>query len=214
MDGAVRFAGWRAIEDKKTVSNDGELKSDRVYNMYHGTQVDNAEDIIINSFKPSTRGLLGKGVYVTRNFRKAKCYPLRTDKRDQVVFKLKVNVGRVKNIDCCPVRTNWHDEGYDCAWVPPHSEHAVLRSCGEEGCVHDPKRVTVVDVAFCVDKGKRRKLRNLIQSHTRNLVQSHVRSNKCPACLQSFLDLSHETRDCWACGEMVCPFEKEHMCMK
>ncbi|MCJ8748614.1 hypothetical protein PDJAM_G00166860 [Pangasius djambal] len=207
MDGAVSFAGWRAVEDSKTLSEDQEPKSGLVYTMYHGTHIDNAEDIIINGFTPSTRGMLGKGVYVSRNIKKAKCYPLRTDKRDQVVFKLNVNVGKVKKIDCDnhPLRTTWHDDGYDCAWVPPRSNISAIKSGREEDCVWDPTRITVVDVACCVDEGKRRKLRNLIRSH--------VRSDECPACRQISPDLPHEVRDCWACGGRICPFEKEHVCM-
>lgn len=207
MDRTVCFSGWRAAEDSKTLSEDGEPKSGHVYTMYHGTHVDNAEDIIINGFKPSTRGMLGKGVYVSRNIKKAKCYPLRTDKRDQVVFKLKVKVGKVKKIDCDnhPLRTTWHDDGYDCAWVPPNSNISVIKSGREEDCVWDPKRITVVDVACCVDEGKRRKLRNLIRLH--------VRSAECPVCRQGSPDVQHEIWDCWACGDKICPFDKVHVCM-
>lgn len=207
MDGAVHFSGWRAAEDSKTLSEDSEPKSGRVYTMYHGTHLDNAEDIVINGFKPSTRGMLGRGVYVSRNIEKAKCYPLRTDKRDKVVFKLKVNVGKVKKIDYDnhPLRTTWHDDGYDCAWVPPNSNISVIKSGREEDCVWDPDRITVVDVACCVDEGKRRKLRSLIRSH--------VRSGECPSCHQISPSLPHDMQDCWACEDKICPFQKEHVCM-
>ncbi|XP_053474548.1 grass carp reovirus (GCRV)-induced gene 2o isoform X2 [Ictalurus furcatus] len=206
MEGAVRFAGWCAVQDSNTLSEDEAPELGRVYTMFHGTHIDNAKDIIINGFKQSTRGMLGKGVYVSRNIQKAKCYPLRTDKNDQVVFKLKVNVGKVKKIDVNnhPLRTSWHDDGYDCAWVPPHSNISAIKSGREEDCVWDPKRITVVDVACCVDEGKRRKLRNLIRRH--------VSSDECPACRQSSPDLPHDVRDCWACGGRICPFEKEHVC--
>lgn len=208
MAGVVHFAGWCAVEDSKTLSEGEEPKSGRVYIMYHGTHIDNAESIIINGFKPSSGGMLGRGVYTSRNIRKAMCYPLRTDKRDQVVFKLKVNVGKVKKINCDnhPLRTTWHDNGYDCAWVPPHSNLSTVKSGREEDCVWDPKRITVVDVACCVDKEKRRKLHNLIRTH--------IHSGECPSCYQSSPDLPHELRDCWECGGRICPFEKEHACKK
>lgn len=207
MEGTVHFSGWRAVEDSKTLSENDEPKSGQVYTMYHGTHIDNAEHIILNGFKPSTRGMLGRGVYVSRNIQKAKCYPLRTDKRDRVVFKLKVCVGKVKKIDCDnhPLRTTWHDDGYDCAWVPPHSNISAIKSGREEDCVWDPNRITVVDVACCVDEGKRRKLRELIRTR--------VRRDECPLCRQSSPSLPHDTGDCWACGGKICPFEKEHACM-
>lgn len=207
MEGTVPFAGWRAVEDSKRLSEDEEPQSGRVYTMYHGTHIDNAEDIILNGFKPSTRGMLGKGVYVSRNIEKAKCYPLRIDKRDRVVFKLKVNVGKVKKIDFDnhPLRTTWHGDGYDCAWVPPHSNISAIKSGREEDCVWDPKRITVVDLVCCVDEGKQRLLCHLIRSH--------MRSDECPSCHQSSLDLPHDIRGCWACGSRICPFEKEHVCM-
>ncbi|KAK2816366.1 hypothetical protein Q7C36_022637 [Tachysurus vachellii] len=144
MAGTVRFAGWRTVEEGKKLSENEEPKPGRVYTMYHGTHVDNAEVIIINGFKPSTKGMLGKGVYVSRNIEKAKCYPLRTDKRDQVVFKLKVNVGKVIKIDIDnhPLRTTCNI--------------SVIKSGREEDCVWDPDRITVID------------LRDLIRTHTRN----------------------------------------------
>lgn len=207
MAGVVSFAGWRSVEDGKTLSEDQEPKSGRIYTMYHGTHIGNAEDIIKNGFKPSASGLLGKGVYVSRNIEKAKCYPLRTDKSDQVVFKLKVNVGKVKKIDIDnhPLRTTWHNDGYDCAWVPPNSNIKAIKSGREEDCVWDPKRITVIDVARCADDGKRRKLRQLIHSI--------VRTDECPSCRQNSPELPHKLLDCWECGSRICPFEREHVCM-
>ncbi|KAK3527098.1 hypothetical protein QTP86_010828 [Hemibagrus guttatus] len=206
MAGVVSFSGWRTVEDGKSLSENEQPESGRVYTMFHGTHIDNAENIISNGFKQSASGLLGKGVYVSRNIDKAKCYPLQTDKNNKVVFKLKVNVGKVKKIDVDnhPLRTTWHNDGYDCAWVPPNSNIKAIKSGREEDCVWDPKRITVVDVACCVDDGKRHKLRKLIHSI--------VRSNECPSCRQSSPKLPHELRDCWECGERICPFKKEHVC--
>lgn len=202
------FSGWRAVEDSKTLSENAEPKSGRLYTMYHGTHINNAEDIIRNGFKPSSSGMLGKGVYVSRNIKKAMCYPLRTDKSDRVVFKLKVSVGKVKRIDCDnhPLRTTWHNHGYDCAWVPPNSNISVIKSGREEDCVWDPSRITMVDVACCMDEGKRRKLRSLIRSQ--------VGGNVCSSCHQSSPDLPHDMRDCWACGSRICPYQNEHVCMR
>ena len=40
--------------------------------MYHGTTLENAIKIKISGFKPSTYGMLGKGVYMSRDINKVK----------------------------------------------------------------------------------------------------------------------------------------------
>lgn len=205
MADTVPFAGWRVSEDSKHLSEGQEPKSGRVYTMYHGTHVNNAKAIITGGFQPSTGGLLGPGVYVSRNIEKAKCYPLRTDKREQVVFKLKVLVGKVKKIDCDnhPLQKSWHQNGYDCAWIPPNSKVSVIKTGREEDCVWDPSRITVVDVALCMDDGKRRELRAL--------VRQQLRAAGCSLCGTITVG-PHDTQDCWQCGGRICPFEREHVC--
>uniref|UniRef100_A0A8C1GL74 Grass carp reovirus (GCRV)-induced gene 2o n=1 Tax=Cyprinus carpio TaxID=7962 RepID=A0A8C1GL74_CYPCA len=119
----------------------------RVYTMFHGTHLTNAKTIIDKGFERSKDGLLGPGVYVSRNIEKAKCYPLNADKKDKVVFKLRVRAGKVKKIDCDnhPLQKSWHINGYDSAWVPPNSNISSIKSGREEDCVWDPKRISVVD---------------------------------------------------------------------
>ncbi|KAI4890571.1 hypothetical protein NFI96_002082 [Prochilodus magdalenae] len=203
MAGKVHFSGWRSSMDSKTLADGQQPKSGRVYTMYHGTHINNARAIITGGFKPSTGGLLGKGVYVSRNIDKAKCYPLKTDNRDKVVFKMKVNVGKVKMIDCDnhPLQKAWHENGYDCAWIPPMSNVSAIKSGREEDCVWDPSRITVVDVALCMDYNKRRELRSLIRQH--------VRAGACGLCGEE-TDEPHDVQDCWQCGNRICPFEKKH----
>ncbi|XP_078458826.1 polyubiquitin-A-like [Lampetra planeri] len=121
-------------------------KNDRRYIMYHGTDAQGARGILAQGFRRSERGMLGPGVYVSRDIEKARRYPIRKPENVKVILKLRVNVGRVKKIDGQdhPLRLTWHDEGYDTAWVP--------RGCGmvtselEEDCVWDPERITVVGV--------------------------------------------------------------------
>uniref|UniRef100_S4RLZ3 PARP catalytic domain-containing protein n=1 Tax=Petromyzon marinus TaxID=7757 RepID=S4RLZ3_PETMA len=121
-------------------------KDDRRYIMYHGTDVQGAHGILTQGFRRSARGMLGPGVYVSRDIEKARRYPIGKPENTKVILKLRVNVGRVKKIDGQdhPLRLTWHDEGYDTAWVP--------RGCGmvtselEEDCVWDPERITVVGV--------------------------------------------------------------------
>ncbi|XP_078516565.1 uncharacterized protein LOC144781534 [Lissotriton helveticus] len=114
--------------------------------MYHGTSVPAAFSILNNGFKPSQGGMLGRGVYVSRDIRKAQAYPLDIPADERVVLKLKVRVGKVKKIDRQghPLQQTWHEHGYDTAWVPPNC--GMVPSGLEESCVWDPKRIKIVDV--------------------------------------------------------------------
>ncbi|XP_050949600.1 uncharacterized protein LOC127152794 [Labeo rohita] len=116
-----------------------------VYRMYHGTTARAAEQIKIHGFRPSADGMLGRGVYLSRDLNKASRYPL--DKpRERVVIRVMVNVGRVKKIDYQghPLQKTWHDHGYDTAWVPPNC--GMVPSGLEEDCVWDPKQITFIDI--------------------------------------------------------------------
>ncbi|XP_072548894.1 grass carp reovirus (GCRV)-induced gene 2o [Salminus brasiliensis] len=206
MAGMVYFAGWRASEDSRSLSEGQEPKSGRLYTMYHGTHVNSATAIITGGFQPSKVGLLGEGVYVSRNIKKAKCYPLRADRQEKVVLKLKVDVGRVKKIDSDnhPLQKSWKQNGYDCAWIPPHSNVSAIKSGREEDCVWDPSRITVTDVAFCADERRRRELRALIRQR--------LPEGECGVCGLNTGE-PHDIQDCWQCERKICPFERKHVCM-
>jgi hypothetical protein len=105
--------------------------------MYHGTSESNAASIETNGFRPSTDGMLGKGVYLSRDLMKARTY-------GAVVLHCSVRVGRVKAINTQghELQRSWHDAGYDTAWVPPAC--GVVNSSMEENCVYDPSRITVL----------------------------------------------------------------------
>lgn len=128
-----------------------ELSQDRqgqdAYIMYHGTSLGNAIKILRDGFVPSTSGMLGPGIYVTRSFQKAAAYPKHLPPGDeQVILQLRVQVGRVKRIDHQrhPLQKKWHQAGYDTAWVPPNC--GMVASGLEENCVWDPSRIEVLDV--------------------------------------------------------------------
>ncbi|XP_025762446.1 uncharacterized protein LOC109201766 [Oreochromis niloticus] len=116
------------------------------YAMYHGTTSANARSILASGFCRSSDGMLGPGVYLSRDLDKASRYPMKHPVHDKVVIRVKVNVGRVKAIDRQnhPLQKTWHDHGYDTAWVPPNC--GMVRSGLEEDCVWDPKRITVIDI--------------------------------------------------------------------
>ncbi|XP_039608878.1 uncharacterized protein LOC120528866 [Polypterus senegalus] len=119
---------------------------DKVYVMFHGTTKQNAVLIKKNGFKPSENGMLGRGIYVSRDIQKASRYPLDIDENQRYVLKLHVHVGRVKKIDRQghPMQKTWHEKGYDTAWVPPNC--GMVPSGLEEDCVWDPWRIRVIEI--------------------------------------------------------------------
>uniref|UniRef100_A0A8C5NHS4 Grass carp reovirus (GCRV)-induced gene 2p n=1 Tax=Gouania willdenowi TaxID=441366 RepID=A0A8C5NHS4_GOUWI len=158
---SIQFSGWEVVDDGG--SNPGVVlqptqspQNRGVYKMYHGTTIANARLIVANGFKPSSGGLLGKGVYVSRDKKKASAYPRNflfgVNKSDQVILELRVRVGRVKKIDSnnYHMRETWHRDGYDTAWVPPNCGLSAVPSGLEEDCVFDPKRVKVVGIIVSV----------------------------------------------------------------
>ncbi|KAM3598193.1 uncharacterized protein V6R79_014879 [Siganus canaliculatus] len=114
------------------------------YVMYHGTTSKNARLISDTGFHRSSVGMLGPGVYLSRDLDKASRYPIDHPEHDRVVIRVLVNVGRVKRIDRQghPLQKTWHDHGYDTAWVPPNC--GMVKSGLEEDCVWDPSRITVI----------------------------------------------------------------------
>ena len=115
--------------------------------MYHGTRPDAAESIERYGFSRSIDGMLGGGVYLSRDVTKASCYPLSVDADDhdnRVILECLVHVGKVKRIDSAnhPMQKTWMILGYDTAWVPPHC--GMVPSGLEEDCVWDTERIIVL----------------------------------------------------------------------
>ncbi|XP_069750963.1 grass carp reovirus (GCRV)-induced gene 2p isoform X2 [Narcine bancroftii] len=121
-------------------------QKDKVYLMYHGTSAENAKIIQLQGFRQSNEGMLGHGVYVSRDIEKASRYPLYLCESQKVVLQVYVNVGRVKKIDYQghPLQKTWHQNGYDTAWCPPLC--GMVQSGLEEDCVWDPRRIKLVGI--------------------------------------------------------------------
>ncbi|KAK7163432.1 hypothetical protein R3I93_007477 [Phoxinus phoxinus] len=114
--------------------------------MYHGTTMANAQKIRSEGFRPSSDGMLGYGVYLSRSQEKASRYPGNAGEEQLAILKLSVRVGKVKKIDCQghPLQKTWHQHGYDTAWVPPNC--GMVPSGLEEDCIYDPSRITVLQI--------------------------------------------------------------------
>lgn len=118
----------------------------RFYIMYHGTTWDNALKIQAGGFIPSVNGMLGPGVYLSRDFQKASRYPLYNRNQKLAVLKVNAQVGKVKRVDYQghPLQKTWHQHGYDTAWVPPNC--GMVASGLEEDCVYEPCRIKVLEI--------------------------------------------------------------------
>nr|XP_046272405.1 uncharacterized protein LOC124073897 [Scatophagus argus] len=121
-----------------------EPRSGQRYVMYHGTTRQNAKAILACGFRQSADGMLGRGVYLSRDLQKASRYPIDHPEHDKVVIKVQVNVGKVIaiNYQGHPLQKTWHEHGYDTAWVPPRC--GMVKSGLEEDCVWDPNRVRIL----------------------------------------------------------------------
>ncbi|XP_029429502.1 uncharacterized protein LOC115074317 [Rhinatrema bivittatum] len=205
---SLDFYGWEAVyDDDYHLNSDQEPQSGRIYTMYHGTTVQIARIIIQSGFQQSADGMLGPGVYISRDRKKAQRYPLKAAENDKVVLKLRVNVGKVKKIDKDdhPLQKSWHSQGYDTAWVPPKCGMKAVPRGMEEDCVWDPKRIEVLDAEHAADATVQAELKTLIKTFISNS------STACALCKRK-MNLPHQVQTCWLCFKPICPFMVKHVC--
>lgn len=216
---SVKFSGWEVVDDGASFPGVELQPSQKpqkrgVYAMYHGTSVASARLIIANGFQPSSGGMLGKGVYVSRDMKKAAHYPLMSQITDRVVLQLRVRPGRVKRIDTDnhPMQLTWHAHGYDTAWVPPKSGMMSVPSGLEEDCVFDPKRVTLVGIAKAPNNTIEKELQQLLSKKTRRRGGGSA-ADVCSQCKRKTQQGSlHIKQCCWACGRNICILMSKHFC--
>merc|ERR1712232_1538818 len=89
---AINDAGEGRTKHFRVYTSKFDRQSGAVYTMYHGTSPDNATKIRSMGFIPSSGGMLGRGVYLSRDRRKAMAY-------GDVILTCRVNVGRVKCVN-------------------------------------------------------------------------------------------------------------------
>ncbi|KAM7391817.1 hypothetical protein PAMP_022474 [Pampus punctatissimus] len=218
---SVQFSGWEVVNDGASFPGvelgvSQKPQNQGVYNMYHGTSVASARLIIANGFKQSSSGMLGKGVYVSRDKKKAANYPLKSNPSDRVVFEVRVRVGRVKRIDKDnhPMQYTWHANGYNTAWVPPNCGMKAVPSGLEEDCVFDPKRVKVVGIAKAPNATIQTELQQLIAKRSKTPGTGGGDAvDVCSLCKRKTQQGSaHVQQQCWSCGQNICIFMSKHVC--
>lgn len=182
--------------------------------MYHGTSIANARLIIPNGFEQSSDGLMGNGVYVTRDILKACNYPKNSKLSDRVVLKLRVCLGKCKVIckDDDPLLTTWHKEGYDSAWVPPDCNMTAVPSGLQENCVFEPERVEVVGIARAQPPAVEKELLTLLEKNGKR-QEGHGDTNVCLMCSRkTHWGIPHILQRCWTCNKNICILMIEHKC--
>lgn len=220
---SVQFFGWDVTYDDDSprleLGASQAPKDSGVYTMYHGTSLSNARLIITNGFQQSSGGMLGKGVYVSRDRRKAERYPLKSNPSDRVVLELRVRIGRVKRIDQDnhPMQYTWSSQGYDTAWVPPNCGMKAVPSGLEEDCVFDPKRVEVVGIAKAAET-ELAGLQQLVANRTAAIrgaaaSQGSGAADVCSLCKRKTQQgAPHIKLQCWGCGQNICTLMAKHFC--
>ncbi len=216
---SVQFSGWEVVDDGASfpgVELEPSQKPQKrgVYTMYHGTSVASSRLIIANGFQQSSGGMLGRGVYVSRDVKKAAHYPLLSQNSDRVILRLRVRPGRVKRIDQDnhPLQYTWHTQGYDTAWVPPKCGLTAVKSGLEEDCVFDPKRVQVVGIAKAPDGTIQKELEQLLAKKSKRFAGGGA-AKLCTLCKRKTQKGSpHFKQQCWACGKNICILMTKHYC--
>ncbi|MEQ2273801.1 hypothetical protein XENORESO_009247 [Xenotaenia resolanae] len=218
---SVQFSGWEVVDDGACfpgvlLAPAQKPQNKGVYTMFHGTSVASARAIITGGFQQSSGGMLGKGVYVSRDMKKAANYPLRSNPNDRVILELRVRVGRVKRIDVDnhPLQFIWSTKGYNTAWVPPNCGMKSVRSGLEEDCVFDPKRIKVVGIAKAPTTVIEKELQQLL---TKVSKQDKGGAGKgkdvCPLCKRKTQQgAPHIKQQCWKCGQNICILTSKHFC--
>ena len=128
--------------------------SANVYVIYHATKGHNVCSILSDGFKPSTGGMLGPGLYLSRDIDKTRAY-------GDVCLKVLAYTGKTRKMDSEDNAGSWR-ANYDSAYLPPNN--SVVASKREETCLKSVDQVTVLGVAYGfkeLDGKTRAKVRNL-----------------------------------------------------
>lgn len=217
----MAFFGWEVTYDDDSprveLGASQEPKDSGAYTMYHGTSIGNGRLIIANGFRQSSGGMLGKGVYVSRDKKKAERYPIGSNDSDRVVLELRVRVGRVKRIDRDnhPMQYTWSSQGYDTAWVPPNCGMRAVPSGLEEDCVFDPRNIKVVGIAKA-PPSVLTELQQLVAGSQKNAgaaLHGGDTTNLCSLCKRKVQQgCPHIKQACWGCGQNICTLMTKHVC--
>ena len=113
----------------------------RFFVMYHATPASNVSSILDNGFNESTEGMLGPGLYVSRDIDKTRFY-------GGVCFKLLVYTGKTRLVTAADKSGSWRSK-YDSAYLPPNND--VVKKKQEETCLKSAKQARILGIAYGFD---------------------------------------------------------------
>ena len=113
----------------------------RFFVMYHATKKENVSSILANGFRESTGGMLGPGLYVSRDIDKTRAY-------GDVCFKLLVYIGITKQMTEVDTSGDWRSHHHS-AYLPPNND--VVASKREETCLKSVRQARILGIAYGFD---------------------------------------------------------------
>ena len=122
--------------------------------MWHGTSSAAGMEIVrAQRFKPSAKGLLGPGIYLSRNRRKAEHYRRKAGD-DGVMLRCRARMGACKTlVKRDPLMKTWHDEidpklgyHYNSAFAPEGVTKIRGQPSREEHCIFNPDRIDRIEI--------------------------------------------------------------------
>ena len=123
------------------VKKDASGTHHRFYVMYHATKKENVSSILADGFRESTGGMLGPGLYVSRDIDKTRAY-------GDVCFKLLVYIGITKLMAEVDTSGDWRSHHHS-AYLPPNND--VVPSKREETCLKSAKQARILGIAYGFD---------------------------------------------------------------
>ena len=123
------------------VKTDASGTHHRFYVMYHATKKENVSSILADGFRESTGGMLGPGLYVSRDIDKTRAY-------GDVCFKLLVYIGITKLMAEVDTSGDWRSHHHS-AYLPPNNN--VVASKREETCLKSAKQARILGIAYGFD---------------------------------------------------------------
>ena len=145
------------------------------YVMYHATKKENVSRILTDGFRESTGGMLGPGLYVSRDIDKTRAY-------GDVCFKLLVYIGITKLMAEVDTSGDWRSHHHS-AYLPPNND--VVSSKREETCLKSAQQARILGIAYGFDS-------STMDGRARNLEGTNEVLDQWERCLMNLWQLPLE----------------------
>ena len=122
------------------VSSQDPIAGQETHIMFHGTNTQSAMQILTQGFRPSKKGTLGQGVYLTPEVQCAMQFAMKFS--DPAILRCEVKVGKVWRAQRGTTKPKaWQTRGYDSAWLPAGIANQWMKYRSSQICVIDASHV-------------------------------------------------------------------------